>query len=335
MSAGGSLFSGFTNWIGDQLGISDLARTKKANKELSKYNNDLNFETWQNQFEAQNTRQDYLLQNQASIQKQSYMDAGLNPALMNQGVTSLGAVSSPSGGNSSGSTVSSGQNSILPFMDFLLSKKKNDAEVGLLNEEQRSKQIENNHKEDYWNLTIQQMQTQLKEAQATLDDKIDQVNVNLEIAYKESELKDWQILEAQKSLDKLIDETKSIQIDNKYKDAVNANSLKKICAETRKLVAECSFEETKSYLASKGILIGSNWLTQLLSVSAIGAGTDFANDWMQLMKDMSGALGEGIGDVMQAVAGGMVDIISNGAKGTVKGLIPDWILNLIKTELAK
>lgn len=133
VSAGQSLFSSFGNWIGDKLGISTNARQLKSSKELSKYNNELNFDTWNKQFDLQNQRQDELLYNQASMQKQGLINAGLNPAMMNQSSPSLAAVSSPSGGNSSGSSAGQAQNDILPMMQLAIQNKIADSEI-VLNE---------------------------------------------------------------------------------------------------------------------------------------------------------------------------------------------------------
>lgn len=140
---GSSLTSVFGNWLGDLTGTSSLKRQVQASKELSQYNNNLNFDTWNKQFQMQNERQDFLMQNQAAIQKQSYENAGLNPAMMNQGVTSLAGVSSPSGGNSSGSSAGQAQNDILEAFNILNQSKLAQANARLINAEAEGKEREN------------------------------------------------------------------------------------------------------------------------------------------------------------------------------------------------
>lgn len=131
VSTAQGLFSDFGNWLGDKLGISSLSRQKSASKELTKYANDLNFDTWNKQFDLQNQRQDELLYNQASMQKQGLINAGLNPAMMNQSLPTLASVSSPSGGNSLGSSAGQAQNDILPMMQLAVQSKLADSEVEL------------------------------------------------------------------------------------------------------------------------------------------------------------------------------------------------------------
>lgn len=164
----GATASNFGNWINDKLGISDLSRQKNASKELSSYNNQLNFETWQNQFAAQNARQDELLQNQGSITKQSMINAGLNPAMI-QGTPTVGAVSNPSGGNTSGSSIGAGQNAMLQYAQLKLQTDLTEAEINLKNAQAKEA---SSHAEnlDITNTTLPQLlESMFNINQATFD----------------------------------------------------------------------------------------------------------------------------------------------------------------------
>lgn len=126
----------------------------KGQQQLMNYQNTLNNQTWQNQFNQQNARQDFLLQNQASMQKQGLQNAGISAATMNGGSTSVASVASPSGNSASQASLASPN--ILDFLRMNLEKDKNDAEIKNIDaqtaktdEERKSLHRENSRQDAY------------------------------------------------------------------------------------------------------------------------------------------------------------------------------------------
>ena len=83
MSAlGFAAIAALTSAVGQGIGsVVNSNKDFKTNKKLMDYQNEINNANW----EKQNARQDYLLANNAKIQKDSYKNAGLNPALLSEG----------------------------------------------------------------------------------------------------------------------------------------------------------------------------------------------------------------------------------------------------------
>ena len=139
---------------GDSDAQESQDRQISGQKELMDYNNSLNMRSWSDQFDAQNARQNWLLQNQATLQKQGLQNAGLSSALMQGGTTSVASVSSPSGNTTSASGLNSP--SILDFLRMSIDKDiadaniaKVNAETKNINEDTKNKSRENTRESSY------------------------------------------------------------------------------------------------------------------------------------------------------------------------------------------
>ena len=248
----------------------------------------MNFSTWQKQFDLSNQRQDDLLKNQYAMQVEGMKNAGLNPAMIN-GVPSLAGVSSPSGGNSSGSSVTA-QNDILN-MELA------EAQIANIKADTKEKEVRADNATEYWSLTLDDMRTRLLEAKETLPSKIT-------IIANEADNSNWQNIKINMEIDKLIKDTESVEIDNNYKNLSNPEVIKKLKAETFKLVNEGKVEALKGVLAENGIIVGADWLTQLLAISYAGNLGKLMEGWQEQFKDIAKMLGDGFGDVLESVIEG-------------------------------
>ena len=115
-------------------GLSDLALGAVSGA----IEKDSAYDQWQKQFDAQNSRQDWLMKNQASMQAAGARQAGMSLAAQN-GVQQVGAVSSPSAASSGGSPAANGA----ALSQARSQRKVSDAQAKQLEEQAKAQNIQN------------------------------------------------------------------------------------------------------------------------------------------------------------------------------------------------
>lgn len=154
-----SIFSGFLGSLASGLfssasSLLNNSRSVKQSKEISDYQNRLQQQSWQNQFDQMNARQDDLNASSMLTQKASARNAGISPASLTEGAFS-NAVSAPSGATGGAvmqaspfnfEGVSSMVNAMSQAKLVDSQVKKNDKESDNISADTISKQIENDIK---------------------------------------------------------------------------------------------------------------------------------------------------------------------------------------------
>lgn len=153
---GGLPALGIGSFVGSLVQNRNNQKSLQMSKDLKQFENSLQMDSWQKQFDAENARQDYLNASSAMIQKNSMRNAGLSPASLSDAGAFSNAVSSPSGAQGGSSMMSS------PFTGF-------SDMVGILSQQStanlqnaQAKNIEAQTKTEYEKFISQQIDNAFK-----------------------------------------------------------------------------------------------------------------------------------------------------------------------------
>lgn len=159
------------------------------------------------------------------------------------------------------------------------------------------------------------LEQKIKEIAKTLPERVNVLVSNWKLNQSQLDLNDAKIDEIRKHIDQLVSQTEGIRIDNKYKDQMNQNTIDRIHAEVVKLVHEGNIKGIEDRLAQVGILVNSNWLTQMMAAMHLGSGTEIMNDIVNtisgMIAEIPGAISQVLGSVIDAIAGNIVDVPKN------------------------
>ena len=186
------------------------------------------------------------------------------------------------------------------------------ANAQLTSSQARLNDIEAQYRAKKLGAEIEYTNTKIEQIQETLQPTIDNLLQDLNNKRKQVELNDQQIQEISAHMEQLSALTAGIRIDNRYKDQLNENTIKKLHAETVKLVHEGNIKGIEAELAKVGILVDANWMTQLLAVMHLGTGTEVMQDIVStagsMMSALPGALSQVLSSVIDAMASAVFDI---------------------------
>ena len=159
------------------------------------------------------------------------------------------------------------------------------------------------------------LEQKIKEIAKTLPERVNVLVSNWKLNQSQLDVNDAKIDEIRKHIDQLVSQTEGIRIDNKYKDQMNQNTIDRIHAEVVKLVHEGNIKGIEDRLAQVGILVNSNWLTQMMAAMHLGSGTEIMNDIVNtisgMIAEIPGAISQVLGSVIDAIAGNIVDVPKN------------------------
>ena len=159
------------------------------------------------------------------------------------------------------------------------------------------------------------LEQRIKEIAKTLPERINVLVSNWKLNQSQLDVNDAKIDEIRKHIDQLVSQTEGIRIDNKYRDQMNQNTIDKIHAEVDKLVHEGNIKGIEDRLAQVGILVNSNWLTQLMAVMHLGSGTEIMNDVVStisgMIGELPGAISQVLGSVIDSIVGNITDVPKN------------------------
>ena len=201
----------------------------------------------------------------------------------------------------------------------------NISNAQLVSSQARLNDIEAQYRAKKLGQEIELTKSKIKEINQTLQPRIEQIIMDINNKRKDLHLKDEQVNEIKARIANLAESTTSISIDNKYKDQLNESTLNRMFAETRKLMKEGDIKGIEAELAKVGILVNSNFLTQILAVLHQGTSTDLLND---LVSGLTGILGELPGAMAQVFTGmiqSMADTVTSVPKAVwekIKSFIP-------------
>ena len=282
--------------------IGAISANRQAKKQF-KYNSLLMAK--QHDYELENMRQQELIQralakDAASLRRQSLEKAGYNAADPEGTGTVAPSVSSPSTSASGGFSMPS------PAYVDVPQGISSVANARLTSSQARLNEIDAEYRARQRGLENELLNSKIKEINQTIQPRVDQMLADIDVKRKDLRLKDEQIQEIRERVDNLAAATAGIRIDNRYKDQLNENTINKLYAETKKLIAEGNIKGIEAELAKVGILVNSNWMTQLLAVLHTGSSPELLND---LVSGLSGIFAE-LPGAMSQVFTGMIDSIA-------------------------
>lgn len=278
-------------------GISNLF-AKKAQKRQYKYQKKLMEQSHQYELEnlaQQDAYQRGLVTDAASMTKTGLENAGYSTADPNGTGVSPASVSAPSTSatGSAGSfqaqsgDVAQGISSLMSGALAASQARLNDIEA-----KYRAKKLEGE---------IGKLNVEIDTAKEKLPFIADQAKANIANLATQAHLNEKQLSQISASIDKLKAETENISIDNRFKPDISARQIKKLEAETDKLIAEGNIKAVEAKLADYGILVGVDWLSTIAAMAAQGHSDELVTALSSLVSDIAGALPDALGNVITSV----------------------------------
>lgn len=205
-------------------------------KELYDYQNNINIQN---------------LINEQSLKKLSLRRAGLSVADLSGDGTHLVGQSMPSSPNAQ-----------MPNLD--LSHLGSSSVQGYLQSSQADiNSIEADYRGKILQLQMEQTQQQIEVVKQKLPLELANLAKDIESKQANIDLTEEERKKVIETIHQLIEQTNGISIDNKFKNDRNKWEINKLKKEVFKLSQEGKYQEVVAQLANNGIIIGSDWVTQL------------------------------------------------------------------------
>lgn len=286
-------------------------KNKKSYKYTSKLyglQNEYNKEA----FERENERQNWLMANEARLRRQSLRQAGYSEADPEGTGVSTPAVSNmdvPTAGQFMPGTFTGYDQFFGQAADSALKF----AQAKNINQDTKNKQTQQEILQDSLNVLGQ-----------TFEERVGEVKSKYHNLTKENRKLDAEI-------DKLCEETRSIQLTADFNEETFKNRSLAISEELRKLSANVDIDEATAAikkvekdLAESGILLGQNWFGTLVSLAALGKGEVATSKVSEFVQDILKQLISSIPEVLGSTVGGVAKGIINLPGKVVKGVKDAW-----------
>lgn len=279
----------------------------------------------QHQYEQENLQsmseyQKQLALEASSLRKESLKRAGYSTADPEGTGTVAPTVSMPSSSASGGISVPSHFNADYSQGISAL------ANARLADSQTRLNEIESSYLAKKRGAEIENIRAKTKEVLDTLPTRIDNLIMDVNNKRKDLNLKDSQVKQFEESAKNLAQLTKGITIDNKYKDEINQKNIDQLTANIKKALAEGDLKRIEADLARDGILVGSNWLTQLVAIMHQGYGVGLLGDVTATITGMMAELPGAMGQIMTQ----FIESISEGIS-----TLPEKLFDKLKGEIGK
>lgn len=275
--------------------------SKKLMKKQAAYNEEA--------FDRENARQDYLLNNAYVINRQALKNAGYSAA-------------DPDGQGPQNMT---NNNMDVPSgTQFQVPENKFDLLAGAqltktLAEAEKIKADTDKSKTD-----TQIAQEELKALQETLPERIGKIKSEY-----------FQVTKQNRQLDALVDQleeqTRGFAITNDFNEKTIDSRSKEIDANVRKLNASASVDEAlaaikeiEKNLAQMGVIPGNNWFNTLISIAALGKGSEATGAVKDFIEDVLTEIVAAIPEVLGATVGAAANGIINLPSRLIRGVRRKW-----------
>lgn len=294
-----------TSLIGSALGLLTAGRQAKK-----QYQFNTKLMQQQHGYELENMSELERIQrglalDSALLRRQSLAKAGYNVADPEGTGTVAPSMSAPSTSASGGFSMPSA-----PYVD-MASGISSVANAQLTSSQARLNDIESEYRARKLGLENELLNSKIKEINQTIQPRVDQMLADIDVKRKDLRLKDEQIQEIRERVDNLAAATAGIRIDNRYKDSINQQTLDKMYAETKKLVAEGNIKGVEAELAKLGILVDSNWMTQLLAVLHTGSSDEILQDIVSGLGSIFAELPGALSQVVTGLIGSIADVVTS------------------------
>lgn len=254
-------------------------------------------------FQAENDRQDWLLQNQQSLTKQGLKNAGYSVADPNGTGVSGAAVNQLADPHPTGPDVR------VPNVDLLGSYQslKNAELIANQNRLLEAQAKEHETKVD-------QIKQDIKYSQETLPEVVNQLKADVQLKLSNKDLNEHQANQIDKNIEHLNSVITGLNIDNKYKEDLNLNQVKKLSQEVVSLMKDNRIKEAEAKLADRGIVLGADGLSTLIGVAAAGKAGEIVPELAVALSQIIAALPSGIKQVLQSLFDAASDTFGNADK---------------------
>ena len=252
----GLAISGANGLLGSLFAGWNMKRQRKQQEKLMAKQ----YEYAQKAFDAENKRQDWLMYNTPSIIRDSLKAAGYSPA-------DPEGTGFAQGASNNNVEVPTAPSVSMPYFDpGLVSSYSAIASNRLASSNARLNEIEERYRAKQLEGQIGLLQQQIRQN----EEKFPEIVANIK-ADTDSKLANKQVSE--ETAKRIVQETanlaeqlKGIQIDNRYKDELNAKQINVLVATASKLFAEGKVQAAYAALADKGIIAQGSGLAQVLSL---------------------------------------------------------------------
>lgn len=197
------------------------------------------------------------------------------------------------------------------------------ANAQLTSSQARLNDIEAKYRAKLLDSQIEYTNTKIEQIRETLQPTIDNLLQDLKNKRKQVDLNDQQIQEIGTHMEQLSALTAGIRIDNQYKDKLNSAQINKLEADAREAVLRGDFQLIQNELAKHGIIVGLDWIQQLILLGHYGTGdevlSDFVTAILSMIGQLPGAVSSATGGVVNGIFEGLKNLGKKGRNVLVKG----------------
>lgn len=260
-----------------------------------------------------------MLFDSASIQKASLQSAGLSAGSMLSAYSPSGSNVNQNGGASGGSAINPGLN--LDFVNAMLGM--SQAKLNETAADKNEAEANKIYKETSWIDDINDANVS-KTIADTYKARQELRNLRQDLSESISRMKlnDEERKQVSANIDKVIQETNSIRINNKYLDDLNNATISEKLANIQKVLADSNYTVVRTELAKLGIGVSNNWLESIVALSHFGnAGT--------ALKDVKYGLIDAIKELLPVNLTNNSNKSDAGAAGDYLGTLLGQFFNLL------
>lgn len=182
----------------------------------------------------------------------------------------------------------------------------------------RLKEIEERYRAKLLEGQIGEYNAKIQQIKDTLPETVNQIKADTELKRSQKQLTDKQADQVLADTDRLKAIADGIKIDNDFKPDINKATLEKLNKEVFNLAQEGKIKEVHAKLASLGILVGADNLTQLAAIVTQGKADDILQAIVDCFGETIGKLPDIIGQLFTSTFDGLV----NGVVKTIKSINP-------------
>lgn len=268
------------------------------NRGLMSYQSDLS----RQQAEFENSMSRKNLQDSPSIQKQGLLDAGLSPVLASgqPQVASTPSVGSPSASQSIPSFSADSSIGVNFAHDMLLAEQMRGVSL-----DNQLKKVELKYADPSKRAALDTALESLRQLKDSFPVRLDEMKARIRSSDASTRLSNKQLDKVDKEIDKLVQETQTISINNKYLDRMNDMQLRELDSKVKLNLARGRYEKVVADLAEVGIIVGADWFTQLAAVIHQGTAPEIMTEVVKFVDDIFSNFGSNLSGLSSAVIDGI------------------------------
>lgn len=248
--------------IGSALGFASGKLNYNYNKKLMSLQNQYNIDA----FNRENERQDWLLQNQALLNKIGLKKAGYSTADPNGTGFSAGSMNTQEGPSIPGGANFDFGSPFAQVASTYASIRNASAQADLAEANAKIANIEADKRAEVLQTNIDKVRADIKAIQEKLPEEVNLLREQVNVAVSQKNLNEKTGQKIDQEITNLQELVKGIKIDNRYKPLVNDAEIGKMWAEAYHAHQTGHYQYLVNQLANHGILINADGMTNLLNI---------------------------------------------------------------------